>query len=165
MVTLYNVVSDDGFVARENGDEDFIPDELWDDFLVLCGQNETVVMGKETYWSVQEYPRNLIKRFESLDLRRVVVTRDVNFFAKPGYVVLSSPEDVLALGGNILISSGPTLNAVFLEKALVDRVILNILPKRIGSGIKAFENEPNLVLEKEEAKSQGGKWQFYLVKK
>lgn len=165
MVTLYNVVSSDGFIARQNGDEDFIPDELWDDFLILCEQNETVVMGKNTYQSVQEYPGNLIKEFEGLDLRRVVVTRDVNFLAKPGYLVMSSPEDVLALGGSILVSSGPTLNAVFLEKGLVDRVILNILPEKVGSGIKVFENEPNLILEKEEAKSQGGKWQFYRVKK
>ena len=49
MVTLYNVVSSDGYIAREDGSEDFIPDELWPLTLEVFKKFDVLVMGRKPY--------------------------------------------------------------------------------------------------------------------
>ena len=36
MITLYNVISADGYITERDGSEDFIPDSVFDDFIDLC---------------------------------------------------------------------------------------------------------------------------------
>lgn len=48
MVTIFNIISADGYIARENGEEDFIPDELWFEFLKLCKNYDAFIMGRKT---------------------------------------------------------------------------------------------------------------------
>ena len=150
MVTAYNVISRDGYIARKNGDEDFIPDKLWDTFLSLCKKYDTEVMGGKTYKAIQEYPQEQIAQFENLNIKKVIVTNDLSFVAKPGYTVTQSPKEAFALGKNVLLSSGPGLNTSALKEGLIDKVILIILPEKIGEGIKQFNIEPklNLISEK-----------------
>lgn len=164
MLTLYNVISQDGFIAREDGDEDFIPDELWTDFLDLCQQYDALILGRKTYNAVQEYPENLIEDFERLELKKVVVTRDENFTPKKGYLVAHSPEEAMKFGKNILLSSGPTLNTDFLEKGLIDKVIFNILPERINTGLKVFNHEADLIINSEKEMPNGRKWRVFNIK-
>jgi dihydrofolate reductase len=161
MVTLYNVISADGYIARENGDEDFIPDELWSDFIELCKKFDVLVMGRKTYDAIQEYPKELIDELDNLKIERIVVTRDQAFIPKLGYIVKSSPKEVVASGAKILLSSGPTLNAAFLKEGLIDQIIFYTLPDRIGKGIKVFDGEPNLSPVSVEDKKNGRKWCVY----
>ena len=165
MLTLYNVVSQDGFIAREDGDEDFIPDDLWTDFIDLCKKNDAVIMGRKTYEAIQKYPEDLLRDFEALNIKRAIVTRGTGLKANEKYLVVNSPEEAAALGQNILLSSGPNLNQAFLEKNLVDRIILNILPEKIGSGIKVFSNPPALSLISEENFADGRKRRVYKTAK
>lgn len=164
MVTLYNVTSKDGYIARLDGSEDFIPDELWNDFIDMCKKNDTVVIGRKTYQTIQNYSEQMIKKFEDLNIKRVVVTRDINFTVKPSYIITHSPKEAFTLGRNILLSSGPTLNTSVLELGLIDKVILNILPLEIGSGIKVFNTEVNLVPISEKDVVDGKKLCEYLIK-
>lgn len=165
MVTLYNAVSEDGFIARKDGSEDFIPDEVWGDFLSLCKMYDSLVMGRKTYEIIQQYSEEMIKEFESLNIKKIVVTNDTKFQVKSGYITASSPKESISNGINILLSSGPTLNESVLSQNLIDVVIKNIIPESIGDGIKQFENEPNLVLEIEEDVGGGRKLCTYKVKK
>ncbi|MDD5050383.1 MAG: dihydrofolate reductase family protein [Candidatus Pacebacteria bacterium] len=165
MVTLYNVVSADGYIARENGDEDFIPDTVWNDFLDICREHDLFVTGRKTYEAIQKYPRQMIKEFEDLDVKKVVVTDDVHFVSKPMYTIAHSPTEAFTLGANVLVSSGPTLNTSALEDDLIDRVVLNVLPEKIGGGIKVFKSEPNLSLVSEKEMGGGRKWRVYKVVK
>ena len=163
MITLYNVISADGFIARKDGSEDFIPEGLWGEFLDLCKGYDTIVMGRKTYEAIQEYPRDHIEEFEKLDIKKVIVTKDNNFLVKPHYIISHSPEEALIIGKNTLLTSGPTLNTYFLEKGLIDKVILNVLPEKIGEGIRLFNIEPKLALVFEKEISVGRKWQEYKV--
>ncbi len=162
MVTLYNVVSADGYIARKNGDEDFIPDELWEVFLSLCKKYDTEVMGGKTYKAIQVYPREQIAQFENLNIKKIIVTNDLSFVAKPGYIVAHSPKEAFALGKNILLSSGPGLNTAVLKEGLIDKVILIILPEKIGEGIRQFDIDPKLKLISEKFVN-GRKWCEYKV--
>lgn len=142
MVTLYNVVSRDGFIARKDGSEDFIPDELWPATLEFFKTYDVLVMGRKTYDALHAYPPELLESFEKLPLKKVVVTRNKDDFhpdPRFGYVVLHSATEVPLMGANVLVSSGPTLNDFLLEKGLVNKVILHQLPDEIGEGIRPFD--------------------------
>ena len=141
MVTLYNVISADGYIARKDGSEDFIPDELWPITLDIFKKFDVLVMGGKTYQVLQSYDKKSLELFEKLGIKKVVVTRDKNFQPKSGYVVVHTPEDALRMSTNTLVSSGPTLNNYLLEKKLVDTIIFHQLPILIKDGILPFDSE------------------------
>lgn len=72
MVTLYNVISADGFIARKDGSEDFIPDNLWQNFLSLCKEYGTLIIGRKTYDTIQAYDQELLGPFEALLIRKII---------------------------------------------------------------------------------------------
>lgn len=163
MITLYNVISADGFIARDNGEEDFIPDEVWVDFLDMCKNFEIVVMGRKTYETIQSYPEKMIKEFEDVNIKKVVITNNPGFEVKGAYHISQSPRESFSLGERVLLTSGPTLNTSVLSEGLIDTVVLNTLPEKIGSGIKVFNVDPKLELIKTEEKDSGRKMVFYKV--
>ena len=141
MLTLYNVISSDRFIAAKDGSENFIPDEVWGDFLELCTKYDAVIFGKNTYHMIQSFGKELVAPFEKLSIPKIIVTRDKNFKPKKGYVVMNSLKEAATLYPNILLSSGPKLNTAFLNEKLIDRIILNKLPVKIGEGITQFEKD------------------------
>lgn len=140
MVTLYNVISSDGFIARKDGSEDFIPDDLWQEFLTLCGQYDVLVLGKGAYDAIQKYDAESIEAFEALPIKKIVVSRSSESI-KSGYVLVHSPQEAFADGGNLLVCSGPTLNTSILEQNLADKIILRKLDVAIGEGIEPFPHD------------------------
>ncbi len=152
MVTLYNAVSSDGFIATKDGKEDFIPDSFWNDFVNQCKEYDVVVMGRKTYEAIQEYGKEYISGFESLPIKKVIVSTTPTFNPKEGYVKVSTPQEALKLGTHILLSSGPTLNTAFYNSGNIDKVILNTVPIELGEGIPVFNIQPKLELVSEENK-------------
>lgn len=150
MVTLYNVLSEDGFIARGNGEEDFIPDELWSHTLEFFKLYDALAMGRKTYEVLQAYEPELLQPFEALPLKKIVITRDPSFAPKSGYIVARSLREALASGQNVLVSSGPNVNSQLLREGLADKVIWQILPIKIGEGIRPFEGNLEKCLEQVE---------------
>lgn len=148
-VTLYNAVSQDGFIATPDGKEDFIPDECWDFFIQLLPKYDAYVISSKTYDAIQAYTPELLATFESTPIQKIVLTQDKNFEVKPGYLLLHSPRDVTKFGENILISGGPGFNAAFLNAKLVDTVVQYVLPVSVKEGIKQFAVHPDLTLVSE----------------
>ena len=138
MFTLYNAISADGFIAHEDGSEDFIPDEAWAHFLSLCKKYGAIVLSSKAYESLQMYEPGELEKFESLDVRRIVVSANAEFEVKPGYILAHSPEEAREIAPDALVSSGPTLNDYLIDKGMAEKIILLRLPESIGSGIKAF---------------------------
>ena len=141
MVILYNVISSDGFIARKDGSEDFIPDNLWPNFLSLCKEYSVLIMGRKTYDAIQSYDKKLVDSFEALPIRKIVISSNRSFNPKIEYIVAYSPEDAIASASNALVSSGPTLNNYLLKHNLVKKVILYEVAVSIGDGIKPFDND------------------------
>lgn len=139
MVTLYNVISADGFIARKDGSEDFIPDNLWQNFLSLCKEYGTLIMGRKTYDTIQAYDEELLDSFEALPIRKIVVSGNKNLNLKDGYMLVNTPEDAVALAPDALVSSGPTLNNYLIRNHLVGEIIFHEVPVLIGNGIKPFD--------------------------
>src|SRR5438128_2564464 len=108
MITLYNAISSDGFIARLDGSEDFISYEIWHDLIDLCKNYDAVVVGKNSYNAIQGYDENEKELFEKLPIKKVVISRDKKFIPKSGYIISRSIDDAVLQGGNILLMSGPT---------------------------------------------------------
>lgn len=139
MVTLYNVISADGFIARKDGSEDFIPDNLWQNFLSLCKEYGTLIIGRKTYDTIQAYDQELLGPFEALLIRKIIVSGNKDFSSKDGYIIATTPEEAVALAPDALVSSGPTLNNYLIKHHLVEEVILHEVPISIGDGIEPFD--------------------------
>lgn len=164
MITLYNAISSDGFIAEKDGNEDFIPYDAWYDFIELCGHYDAVVMGKNSYNSIQNYDVQEMELFEKLSIKKVVVSSDKRLILKNGYNLASTIKEALSFGKNILLASGPTLNDVFLKNKLIDVVILNVMPVEIHDGIKQFDKkEPEIALTSEKHLHEGRVLRTYNV--
>lgn len=154
MLTLYNVISADGYIMTKDGDESFIPDSIWPTVLDVFRQYEIILMGGKTYEAFQNYGNKLLKPFEDLAIRKVVVSRDEGFKPKPGYEVVKDARDIISQNDRVLVSSGPGYNNYLFENNLIDVIVLHRLPVSLGEGIKPFEDTfmKNFVLISESPK-------------
>lgn len=151
-ITLYNVISSDGYVAAIDKSEDFIPDELWDSFIEICNQNDVLIWGKNTYERFKDYEQSLIDQFLALPIKKIILTTNKNFAPEHPFEVFHSTKDVLRLDKNILICSSFILNDLFIQEKVVNQVVVNVLPIVLGDGIPQFKSEPHLVLVSEKPK-------------
>jgi dihydrofolate reductase len=140
MITLYNVVSADGYIAKKDGSEDFIPDSYWKYTLNTLKQYDLIVLGRKTYETMQKYDKELLESFEALPVRKVVLTKQKDFYVKDGYETVDTPEKLTSQNLNIVVTSGPTLNQYLLDNNLVDRIIYHEVPESIGDGIKPYRS-------------------------
>lgn len=140
MITAYNAVSEDGCIARSNGDEDFIPDEAWECFLTLCDTYPATILGGTTYHVLASYPQEEFERYLHTRAKKVIVTRDTSFSVE-GFTVVRSPEEAVRVTPDALLCTGPTLNTAFLDAGLIDRVLTYRVPVRVGAGIPQFNRD------------------------
>lgn len=136
-VVLSMAISPNGLIAREDGQEDWLPSENWDDFLVDAKQFNNIVMGRETYELVKKLYADY--NFDNVDTaHKVIVTRNQTFSAE-GYTVVHSPEEAIAYLSQqeieqILLIGGGKLNTEFIKRGLVDEIWLTVTPYIIGKG-------------------------------
>jgi dihydrofolate reductase len=168
-IILYIAASLDGFIARENGELDWLPggtgelNQSEED----CGYEhffdsiDTVLMGHKTYAQVLsfgiEYPYKTKQSFvftrasspPNADKNVTFINENAETFAKK---LRNSPgKDIWLNGGAELISS-------FFEKNLVDELILFVIPTTIGKGIPLFPQtsvEKKLTLIESKSYDQG----------
>ncbi len=149
-IILYIASSLDGYIARENGDVDWLPintDSGYDNFYKSI---DTVIMGKRTYDQILtfgDYPYKGKKSY--VFTRNDSLTKDENVeFASN---VEEFSRNLVSSKGNIWLVGGSELFSAFLEHKLVDEIILSIIPTVLGKGIPLFQNinqEANLKLIK-----------------
>lgn len=137
-VILDMVTSLNGFIARANGDEDWLPHEGWDEFVAEAQQHRNIVMGRETYEQVTEKYKD--SNFDAVPVaNKVIVTSNVSFRAPSDYEVVHSPEeavDYLQEKGvkTLFLIGGGVLNTAFAKRNMVDQVQFTIVPYLLGNG-------------------------------
>ena len=142
-VSVFIGTSVDGFIARPNGDLDFLPEgggepHGYDEFIASV---DTLVIGRKTFETVLTYET------WPYGNRRVVVlsTRPLDFSAVRGGVVeqmAGPPAEIvskLAASGadHVYVDGGITIQG-FLRAGLVQRLIITRVPVLIGEGIPLF---------------------------
>ncbi len=137
-VVLDMAISPNGFIAREDGSEDWLPADGWDDFLVEAKRFNNIVMGRETYEQITRRYKDY--NFDNVDAAcKVIVTRNPDFTVPTGYSVVHSPEEAISLlegqdFKELFLIGGGKLNAEFIRRKLVSVIQLTINPYIIGQG-------------------------------
>ncbi len=143
MVSVFIGVSVDGFIARPNGELDFLPEgggepHGYDEFIASV---DVIVIGRKTFETVLTFDA-----WPYGDKRVVVLSsRPVNLSAVAGGVVeqmAGSPADIvaqLAASGahHLYVDGGITIQG-FLNAGLIQRLIITRVPVLIGEGIPLF---------------------------
>ncbi|MGO9123437.1 MAG: dihydrofolate reductase family protein [Terriglobales bacterium] len=146
-VSVFIGTSVDGFIARPNGDLDFLPvgggePHGYDEFIASV---DAIVIGRKTFETVLAFPE------WPYGSKRVVVlsSRPVDLSAVRGGVVeqtAGSPAEIvskLAASGahHLYVDGGITVQG-FLRAGLVQRLIITRVPVLIGEGIPLFGTLP-----------------------
>lgn len=148
--SVYIAVSLDGFIARENGDLDWL-DKASENIPKGedCGYNlfisnvDVIIMGRNTYekvlsfgkWPYENIKVIVLSHFLGSDSRKP--SQNIEFYnGKPETLV-----DRLKNEGakKIYIDGGKTITN-FLSNGLIDEIIITIIPVLLGNGIPLFGN-------------------------
>ena len=88
--TLFMAMSVNGFIARPDGEEDFISNAHWADYVRFCHQYGNVIMGRKTYEAIQSW--NEAIGFQDIaGVTKIILSSDLNMEVPPEFVVLPSP--------------------------------------------------------------------------
>ena len=148
MVSVFVGISVDGFLARPNGDLDFLPAEGgephgYDEFIATV---DALVIGRKTFETVLAFPE-----WPYGDKRVVILSsRPLDFSGVRGGVVeqmAGSPAEIvskLAASGahHLYVDGGITIQG-FLRAGLVERLVITRVPVLIGDGIPLFGALPH----------------------
>ena len=137
---LYIASSLDGYVARENGNIDWLPQSDTSGYDEFYKTVDVVIMGKTTYDQVLtfgEYPYK--------DKKSYVFTRNQNPAKDENVEFVSNVDEFVkdtipGLEGNIWLVGGGQIISTFLNNRIVDDIILSIIPVVLGKGIPLFQN-------------------------
>jgi dihydrofolate reductase len=145
-VSVFVGTSVDGFIARPNGDLDFLPEgggepHGYDEFIASV---DAIVIGRKTFETVLTFGT-----WPYGDKRVVVLSsRPVDLSAARGVVeqMAGSPVEIvsqLAAGGahHLYVDGGITIQG-FLRAGLVQRLVITRVPVLIGDGIPLFGSLP-----------------------
>lgn len=148
-VVLYTAVTIDGFIARPDGNLDWLhatPDPETGDYGYeeLLANTEVIIMGRKTYDEVIGYGID----WPYKNFRTYVVTQNRNFIpGTPSTHILTDDIKEFVLEQkqrsrkDIWLVGGGQLNTHFINDGLIDRMILTIIPKMLGDGIRLFANK------------------------
>lgn len=144
-VVLYIAASLDGYIARPDGNVDWLQDPDY----ALEGEDygykefydsiETTLMGNKTYLEILGYDvpfpypdkiNYVFTRSDKEDNEHVnFINNNLAAFAKD--LKNSSGKDIWLIGGG-------EINSQFLEHGLIDRIILTLMPITLGEGLPMF---------------------------
>ena len=139
--TLLMATSVNGFIARRDGDEDFLPNDNWKQMLLYIKKHGNLIWGRKTYEAVTSWGEKYLNDLKQYPI--IIVSKSKKSFSESNVTVCPSPEEAIEIAKNKnykkpLLSGGASLNTSFVKNNLVDEIILNINPTILADGIKLF---------------------------
>jgi dihydrofolate reductase len=140
-------------IARRTGEEDFLSPRNWQEFKKITEKAGAFLVGRRTYEAVKKWEE---KGFRDINAERIILSKKESFEPVEGYTKASSPEKAVESAkekgiDSLIVTGGANANSSFMEKGLVDELILNIEPYVLGKGIDLFAEkdiEQEMKLEK-----------------
>jgi dihydrofolate reductase len=142
-VSVFIGTSVDGFIARPNGDLDFLPTgggepHGYDEFIATI---DALVIGRNTFETVLQFPswpygekRVVVLSSRPLDLSAAPAATVEQMSGEPAGIV----AELASRGMNHLYVDGGITIQQFLGAGLVDRLVITRVPVLIGQGIPLF---------------------------
>jgi dihydrofolate reductase len=142
-VTQYNAISIDGFIDDIKGDSSWVSESYWAEFAKYVKEKKAIIMGRKTYEAGLElFPYDC-------ELN-IVMTRDkelIKSMENKQKVMFTnqSPEIILSELGRMgysecLVIGGGDINSQFLEKGLINEIVLSVHPLILSKGLKLYES-------------------------
>ena len=139
-VVLFIASSLDGYIARPNGDIDWLFTDQNYGYSAFLDTIDTLLMGRKTYEQVLtfgEYPYPEKKSY--------VLTKKLGFQTEHDVTAAADVESLVkevrsVEGKNIWLVGGSVLIRDCLEKHLINEIIISIIPIVLGDGIPLFAN-------------------------
>jgi len=149
-VKLYIATSLDGFIARPDGNLDWLmslpnPNNIDHDYRKFMESIGATIMGSTTYkevigfgidWPYPNIMSYVVSRNPNLPISSPMtelVTDDVKTFTQR--LMKDVVKDIWLIGGGQLITT-------FLNQNLIDEITLTLIPTILGEGIPLFPNKP-----------------------
>ena len=154
-VTIEMACSINGLIATEDGNEDFLSYRGWEIMIELLKEYDVLIWGRKTWDNIISWGDEYLKDLKDLNI--IVLSRkNSETNGLPNVIYRNSIDECLKVCekmkyGKLFISGGATINNAFMEKGIVDNIILNHNPYVLNKGIPLFEGnyfENKLKLEK-----------------
>jgi dihydrofolate reductase len=136
-ITLHLALSADGFIAKQNGDSDWV--DPVDGLLFENRAKEAgcLVVGKRTF---EQYKGTIYPLDGTVN---IILSRHPDLTITNA-LFADSPTTAVRLGkekgcSGILVAGGGHTSAAFLEANLIDEIFFSVHPCILGEGIKPFE--------------------------
>ena len=144
-VALYMATSIDGFIAKTDGDSDWVSPVDSKIFEQKMAEAGCIVVGRRTFDQFYNdlYPVN--------GVTNIVMTSDTSRTDDHSNVVfVNSAKNALYVANQkghdkVMLIGGGNINGAFFSAGLVNEIFLSVHPLALGSGIKVFENFETLV--------------------
>lgn len=128
---LYMAISQDGYIADLNDNTPWSNDEweAFNEFVLSC---DVILLGKRTFQIMQ-------KNDEFIEGPRYVIATSDKELSADGFstIIITSPED-MPKAKKLGIIGGGELNGRLAQINVIDEIILDIEPIKLGAGIKLF---------------------------
>lgn len=139
-ITQYNLITIDGYITDKEGKEGIFPQDLFEQYLILCERFGCVIMGGTTYNTLQSWN---IKDKRFLKTQKIIISAK-EIVTSDDIQRVSSPDDAINKARefgfeNVLLCSGQTINTLFLKKNLIDEIILCIYSVVVGQGCSLYK--------------------------
>ena len=137
-VTLYMAISIDGFIAKRNGDSDWVSPVDSANFEQKIKEKGCLIVGRRTF---NQYQGEL---YPVKDVTNIVLTHEPLLeTGNINVIYVNSTQDAIKLAEarghqEALLIGGGTTNGIFLKDNLIDELFLSIHPLILGNGIKLF---------------------------
>lgn len=155
-ITLYMAISIDGFVAKKDGNSDWVSPVDSANFEQKIKEKGCIIVGRRTF---DQYQGDL---YPVKSVTNIVLTSDSSLKSEEDNVIYArSPSDAVKLAqkkghDKALLIGGGITNGLFLREGLIDEVFLSVHPLILGDGIKLFEGvETDIKLEFVDQKELG----------
>lgn len=170
-VILYIATSVDGYIARSNGEVDWLEGDGSDPnsdggYEAFYNTIDTVIMGNTTYKQIMgwgEYPYKGTKGY--------VYTKNKQDHNEDVIFTSQDPADLIKAlkqeeGKDIWVIGGTEIVDLFVKTDLIDEYIITIAPVILGEGIPLFKgNNPEIRLVLKEGSTFNGFTQGHYIRK
>ncbi|AKG23537.1 dihydrofolate reductase family protein [Calothrix sp. 336/3] len=144
-ITLFIASSLDGFIARENGEIDWLFTDADYGYTEFYDSIDTIMMGRKTYEQILTFPE-----YPYPGKTAYVFHRSPHLYNHPDVIFIN--QNLLDFVPNIIPNSkgiwlvgGGEIFHEFLKLNLIDEIILSIHPIILGTGIRLFLNSPDQI--------------------
>ena len=154
-ITIEMACSINGLIATEDRNEDFLSYRGWEIMLEFLKEYDVLIWGRKTWDNILSWGEEYLKDLENINL--IILSNETGRKDEfPNVTYCSSIDNCLKLCEKmkyekLFISGGATINNAFMEKRIVDNIILNYNPFVLNKGIALFKGnyfENKLKLEK-----------------